>query len=224
MTWQWQLSGPLDLDVDADVYELDWETTTADDVATLHRRGRRVLCYVSAGSWEEYRPDAGAFPRTVRGDALDGYPDEQRLDVRRLDVLAPLMAARFDVCRAKGFDGIEADNVDGYANDSGFALTGADQLAYNRLMAELAHQRGLAIALKNDLDQVDGLVDQFDLAVNEECVAYDECEALVPFIDQGKPVLHVEYTDDTSFCAATVALGFSSIAKDVDLDAPVRRC
>jgi hypothetical protein len=47
----------------------------------------------------------------------------------------PILAARIDACRAKGFDAVEADNVDGFANSSGFALTAADQLAYNRTIA-----------------------------------------------------------------------------------------
>jgi hypothetical protein len=225
VTWQWQLSGELDLDVAADVFEIDWETTTAADVAALHAQGKRVLCYVSAGSWEAFRPDVDAFPEEVLGDPLEGFPDERWLDVRRVDVLLPIIERRFDTCRDKGFDGVEADNVDGYANPSGFDLTGEDQLAYNHALADLAHSRGLAIALKNDLDQVPELVDSFDLAVNEQCVEFDECEVLAAFIEQGKPVLHAEYSfDDMSFCAVTVPLGFSSIAKHEELDAAVKRC
>ena len=57
------------------------------------------------------------------GKELDGWPGERWLDVRRWDVLEPILAARFDVCRQKGFDAVEPDNVDGYANESGFPLT-----------------------------------------------------------------------------------------------------
>ena len=42
----------------------------------------------------------------------------------------------------------------------------------------------------------------FDFAVNESCVEYRECEALTPFIAQGKPVLHVEYDLDTNDASA----------------------
>ena len=45
------------------------------------------------------------------------------------------MTKRLDQCRQKGFDGVEADNVDGYSNSSGFPLTAAHQLAYNRFLA-----------------------------------------------------------------------------------------
>jgi len=75
--------------------------------------------------------------------------------------------------------------------------------------------------LKNDLDQVDDLVDEFDFAVDESCVQYRECAALQPFTAQGKPVLHVEYGLSTAeFCPVTAPLGFRSIRKPVALTAP----
>ena len=129
------------------------------------------------------------------------------------------------MCRSKGFTGVEADNVDGYTQDSGFDLTGDDQLRFNRMLAELAHERSLTIGLKNDLDQIDDLVDEFDFAVNESCVQYRECAALTPFTAQGKPVLHVEYELSTdAFCPVTAPLGFRSIRKPVALTAPVEQC
>ena len=129
------------------------------------------------------------------------------------------------MCRSKGFTGVEADNVDGYTQDSGFELTDDDQLSFNRMLAELAHERSLTIGLKNDLDQIDDLVDDFDFAVNESCVQYRECDALTPFVEQGKPVLHVEYELDTAtFCPVTAPLGFRSIRKPVELTAPVEPC
>jgi hypothetical protein len=224
-TWQYQLSGELDLSVDAAVYDVDWETTTAAQVQQLHAAGRRVVCYVNAGASEEWRPDAGAYPATVLGAPLDGWPGERWVDVRRLDVLLPLLAARMDVCRDKGFDAVEADNVDGYANGTGFPLTAADQLAFNTAVAGLAHDRGLSVALKNDVEQVADLEPVFDFAVNEECLAYDECSAYQPFTDAGKAVLHVEYTDPApGQCAAASPFRLSTIVKDLDLDAPLRHC
>jgi hypothetical protein len=130
------------------------------------------------------------------------------------------MAKRLDLWRAKGFDGAEPDNVDGYVNHSGFPLTGIQQLRFNRALAELAHARGLAVALKNDLDQVSLLAPSFDFAVNEQCVEYDECEQLVPFVAAGKPVLHVEYNLSLArFCPATQPQRFSSLLKHEDLGA-----
>jgi hypothetical protein len=225
VSWQWQLTGDLDLDVDADVFDVDLSTTTAEQVATLHQRGRAVICYFSAGTFEPWRDDSDAFPDDVLGSPMEDWPDERWLDVRRLDVLLPIMAARMDLCAAKGFDAVEPDNVDGYANESGFPLTAGDQAAFNLELARLAHERGLAVGLKNDLDQVAILEPSFDFAVNEECVAWDECEALLPFIHAGKPVLHVEYElEPSEFCPSVQALGFSSLRKEWDLDASRTAC
>jgi hypothetical protein len=222
VSWQWQLSGPLDLTVDAEVYDVDLFTTSASQVTELHAAGRRVICYVDVGSWEPDRPDSKAFPAAVIGRRLDGFPDERWFDIRRTEVLVPLLAKRFDLCKAKGFDGVEPDNVDGYDNDSGFDLTPGAQLAFNRVIARLAHDRGLAVALKNDLDQVAALEPDFDLAVNEQCKEYDECDRLGPFVAAGKAVLHVEYAlPPPRFCGMP---GFSSLGKSLDLDAPRTTC
>lgn len=218
--WQWQLSGELDLSVDVPVYDLDWQTTSAETVAELHDQGRRVICYLSVGTWESYRPDADDYPESVRGKTLADWPDERWVDVRRLDVLGPLLQARLDVCRAKGFDAVEPDNVDAYSNDSGFPLTPEDQLTFNRWVAGEARSRGMAVGLKNDVAQVPELVDDFDFAVNEECMEYQECDRLQPFLDAGKAVLHVEYgVTAAEFQAMDVPAGFSSMLKNRDLDA-----
>ncbi|WP_059006100.1 endo alpha-1,4 polygalactosaminidase [Streptomyces specialis] len=217
--WQWQLSGRLDLTVDVPVYDIDGFESTASDVAALHDRDVRVICYVNAGAWEDFRPDAGDFPPELLGEG-NGWEGERWLDIRRIDVLRPLMAERFDMCRDKGFDAVEPDLLDGYLNETGFPLTAADQLAYNRVIAELAHERGLSVGLKNDLPQIPELVDDFDFAVNEECAEFGECAALTPFIDAGKAVLHVEYAlPPAEFCPETISLGLSSMAKHLDLDA-----
>jgi hypothetical protein len=124
---------------------------------------------------------------------------------------------------------VEADNVDGWDNPTGFDLSGADQLAYNRWLAEQAHARGLAIALKNDGDQVTDLVDAFDLAVVEQCVELEECEQYEPFVAAEKPVFVAEYRADgaeatrdrASVCAA-VSEGFHVLVLPLDLDGSFR--
>lgn len=224
-TWQWQLTGTLDMSVTADVYDVDGTETTAEQVAALHRAGRRVVCYVNAGAYEPYRPDSARFPRELLGHALEGWPDERWLDIRRWDLLGPLLEARFAECERKGFDAVEPDNVDGYKADTRFPLTAEDQLTFNRRLADLAHGLGLAIGLKNDLGQVAELASAFDFAVNEVCAEYNECDFLRPFPASGKPVFHAEYDLRLdSFCSTTTALGFSSIRKRRDLGAWRRSC
>jgi hypothetical protein len=216
--WQWQLQGRIDLSVPAPVYEVDGFETPRATVAALHRRGRRVICYLDVGSWERYRPDAGDFPAALLGAVYDGYPDERWLDVRRLDLLGPLLRKRFDLCRRKGFDAVEPDNAAGYENETGFPLGAADQLRFNRWVAREVHRRGMAVALKNDPGQVRQLLGAFDFAVVEECFAYDECARFSPFVAAGKAVFAAEYeAAPASFCPQALALGFSAIGKSYDL-------
>ena len=143
-TLQLQFSGlPIDQTVNASVYDLDAFDTAAGVVSSLHAAGRHVVCYVDAGTWESWRPDAGQYPAAVKGKS-NGWPGEKWLDIRRLDVLGPILRARLDMCAAKGFDAAEFDNVDGYTNKTGFKLTASDQLAFDRWLAGEAHARGLA--------------------------------------------------------------------------------
>jgi len=224
-TWQYQLEGRIDTSVAAGIFDVDLFETPPSVVDELHRAGRTVICYVNAGAVEDGRPDTNAIPAQVRGTELDDWPGEYWLDIRRTDVLEPFLAARFDLCKAKGFDGVEPDNVDGYTQKSSFPLTAGDQLTFNRMLARLAHVRGLTVGLKNDLDQVDDLVSDFDFAVNESCAEFDECDVLTAFVAQGKPVLHVEYDLDLDdFCSVTSPLRFRSIRKPLDLTAEVEPC
>lgn len=225
LTWQWQLDGEIDLSVEAEVYDVDLFETPVSTVEELHDRGRRVICYVTAGSWEPYRPDADDYPDEVLGGPVEGWPDERWVDIRQLDMLRPLLEARLDLCADKGFDGVEPDWLDNHVQDTGFPITSGDQLAFNEMLAELAHERGLAIGLKNDLDQVDELADLYDFAVVEQCAEFDECELLLPFVELDKPVFHAEYDLPTAaFCDESRELGLSSIRKRVELDAWIDPC
>lgn len=226
LDWQWQLSGRTDTSFDVDVYDVDAVETPAATVEKLHADGSRVVCYISAGSWERWRPDAGSFPASVKGRNLEGWPGEKWLDIRKVETLRPIMERRMDVCRDKGFDAVEPDNIDGYANKSGFPLTSAHQLAYNRMLAEEAHERNLAIALKNDTAQVKSLVNDFDFAVVEECFAYGECGKYSPFVEAGKPVFVAEYNtrNKATKCERADRLDFDLIFKRLDLDAWRRSC
>lgn len=218
-SWQWQLDGRIDTTVPARVYDVDGFDTPRATVARLHRAGRYAVCYVDVGTWESWRPDAARFPRELRG-APNGWPGERWLDVRRIDRLAPLLRARFARCRAKGFDAVEPDNVDAYANDSGFPLTAADQLRFDRWVARAVHAEHLAVALKNDLDQAPALARSFDFAVLEQCFQYRECGKAAPFLRAGKAVFDAEYAlPRSAFCAQARRLGVNAMSKRLDLGA-----
>lgn len=219
-SWQWQLTGTIDTSFNVKMYDIDLFDAPQEVINELHAKGRIVICYFCAGSWENWRPDANQFPDSVKGNTLSGWPDEMWLDIRRLDVLGPIMRARMDLALQKGCDGLEPDNIDGYTNNTGFGFSADDQLSYNKWLANEAHSRNLSIGLKNDLDQVTDLLTYFDWALNEQCFEYDECDALAPFVQAGKAVFGVEYTGDPSvFCPEANAAGFDWLKKHLDLDA-----
>ena len=202
------------------MYDIDLFDTPQAVIDRLHASGHVVICYFSAGSLEEWRPDAGRFPSSVVGKPLDGWPGERWLDIQRIDLLAPIMEARLDLAVRKRCDGVEPDNMDAYQNDSGFSINTQEQLAYNRFIARQAHARSLSVGLKNDLDQISELLDDFDWALNEECFQYGECDRLGLFVAAGKAVFGVEYTGNTAeFCPRANAMGFSWLKKRLTLDA-----
>lgn len=224
-TWQIEFSGQLFLSVAADAFDLDMFDTTASTVAALHAHGRHVVCYIDAGSWENWRPDAAQYPSSVKGRALAGWPGERWLDIRRIDVLGPILTSRMDQCQAKGFDGVEFDNVDGYSNRTGFPLTANDQLTFDRWLAAQAHDRGLAVGLKNTLDLADQLEPAFDFSILEQCFQYRECSLVQPFIDDHKSVIDIEYKlSRDQFCSHAAGLGIAAMRKRLDLDAWRRAC
>jgi hypothetical protein len=230
--WQWQLTGlPIDRSFPTDLYDIDLFDNPTSTVQELHASGSKVICYISVGSWEDWRPDAGDFPEAVLGNPNQGWPGERWLDIRQLDVLAPIMAARLDQCQAKGFDGVEPDNMDGFANNTGFPLTYQDQLTYNIWLAEEAHARGLSIGLKNNQGQAADLERYFDWALVEDCFAQGWCQEMMVFSEAGKTILAAEYTDQISpteflkgICPIAADLNFSLILKNRDLDAWVLTC
>lgn len=223
--WQWQLTGTPNLGYAAELYDLDLYETAPATVTALHGAGRTLVCYFSAGSYEDWRPDVGRFLPTDLGGNVPGWPGERWLDIRSANVQA-IMLARLDTAVARGCDGVEPDWLHNYQRGTGFAITATDQRAYNRWLANAAHTRGLAIALKNDLDQIPELVDYFDFAVNEQCHQYDECGVYAPFVAAGKPVLNAEYksrwatnaTARDSLCTAAAGEQLRTLVLPVNLD------
>ena len=219
-SWQIQLNGSPDITVDAEVFDVDLFDTPQGKIDALHERDRRVICSFSAGSREKWRPDADRFPAKAVGKPLDGWPGERWLDVRS-DAVRRIMRQRLDLAVEKGCDAVDPDNVDGYTQDTGFPLRAADQLDYNRFLAAEAHQRSLAVGLKNDVEQIPQLIDAVDFTVNEECFKYRECDAVAAFVEAGKPVFQIEYGGSRKarqICPKATAAGFETLIKRLALD------
>ena len=201
------------------VYEVDGFDNPASTIAALHSKGLHVICSVDVGTWENWRSDASSFPSSVLGNN-NGSSNERWLDIRQLSILEPLMTSRLQMCKSKGFDAVDADNVDGYINNTGFALSSQDQLTYNTWVSQEAHSLGLGVALHNDTGQAAQLVANFDFAVDEQCFQYSECQSLVSsFGGQGKAVFEVEYSVSTSsFCPQSNAWNFSGLSEPQSLN------
>lgn len=228
LTWQWQIGdNDIDTSIEADVYDIDLYVDQAI-IDELHAKRRKVICYISVGSWEDWRPDKDQFPAEVLGKDYEGWQGEKWLDIRRIDLLAPIMLARLDLCQAKDFDAVEPDNMEIWTNDTGFPLTYDDQLKFALWLADEAHKRGLAIGQKNASDQTKDLVNVYDFAITEDYFYYNEADAMIPYIEANKPVFAAEYTDlpgdFAKFCEQAKQLNFSAILKHRGLDAWIQTC
>ena len=232
----------IDLYVDGRVSGNDHTVDTAA-VEAIHDRGGHAVCYVSAGTAERFRPD---YRRYVRFDGrihhhLLGKPfsgrfaNEYWLNIRngrgQRRFVLQRVEARTEKCARAGFDGIEYDVVDAYAQGravTGWRINARDQLVFDRALARIAHRNGLSVGLKNDLGQVPRLEPRFDFAINEQCLQYHECAnnprpGYRAFIRAGKPVFGVEYRiAPARFCDRARRLGLSSIKKARDFSLAAR--
>jgi len=229
-TWNWQLSGVLNSEPDADVYVVDMFAQLQDkSIEPLHALGRQVICYFSAGTYEPWRPDAQLFTKFELGNEYIGFENENWLDINDPEIVK-LMVNRLNIAVTLGCDGVELDNVDAFVNDTGFGITQNDALVYTRILANEAHKRGLAVALKNNVELVEDVVHYFDLVINEECFQYNECEGYLPMIEAGKPVFNAEYTElhindpvaREELCARSRSFGFQTLFLPLALDGSFR--
>lgn len=243
----WQLSTDFNPATDfvagATVYDFDGEHATSADVAAVHAKGLIAICYIDVGVFETYRQDAGKFPGATRftdpntgkpfvytgdpqyanqdviGNADPGWDGSYWLDIRQLAILEPIMQARFAMCKAKGFDAVEPDEQNGYANSSGFSLSYQDQIAYNTWIANAVHALGLSVGLKSDQAQAKDLVNLYDWNLTEECYQYNECDLLAPFHQAHKATWIVEYAKNPN-CTDANPQHYNAMRRDLDLVGP----
>ena len=209
LSWWWQLENAANLNtgLNVDVYDVDLvEGRDTGKIAALKGKGYKVICYFSAGTYEDFRPDKDDLLKNnklalIDGSSLPQFPEEAWLAIgnpQALEtIIKPVMRARLDLAKSAGCDAVEPDNVDGYDNDETQGqITKAQQLSYNRWVATEAHNRGLSVGLKNAVALLGDLKNDFDFAVNEQCYAYGECGTYTnTFLAQNKPVFNQEYLD-----------------------------
>ena len=234
LRWYWQLQDAIVTSYDVDVYDVDIDTPQAV-IDELKGRGVKLICYFSVGTVESWRDDAALFPDKVVGERYDGYEDERWLDISNIDALAAVMRARLDRCAAKGFDGVEGDNVDAFLkenrNASGvvtglgtsFGIDQQRSTDYVLWLARESHQRGLGFGLKNAEALATEVVSQVDWMITENCFVDNWCEEAKLFVAANKPVFMTEYVellpDFAGACTSARAFGYRAIYRDKELTA-----
>lgn len=238
--WQIQLENPVDdISMDADVFDIDLFDNTNATISKIHAKGAKVICYFSAGTYEDWRSDANKFVDSDFGNEMEDWPGERWLDVHSANV-RQIMTSRLDMAQKKGCDGVDPDNIDAYGNDSGLSLTEADSINYLNFLSSEAHSRGMSVGLKNGGDIIASVIERMQWSVNEQCAQYDECDVYAAFTDVNKPVFHIEYVGEidvntklkarvtnaekSTVCNAKNVDRFSTVIKNMDLDAWVQYC
>lgn len=247
------LSNGDDITPDVDIYDLDVFDNDAETFKTLQDAGKKVICYFSAGSYENWRSDKDDFQESDLGKPLDGWEGERWLDLNS-DNVRDIMRTRIKLSWAKGCDAIDPDNVDGYVstqkcgtrdlaangikqNDNGLGLTADDSIDFMQFLSKEAESYHMSIGLKNAQDIIPDVLDSVHFSVNEQCVQYSECDTFAAFIKDDKPVFHIEYPDGApkvktsasdEICSgkgkAAGADDFSTVIKKMDLDGWVEYC
>ncbi|KND88889.1 hypothetical protein TOPH_06401 [Tolypocladium ophioglossoides CBS 100239] len=236
VSWQIILRNPVDLSTalspGVDVFDLDMYENSAATLATLRDSGKRVICYFSAGSYEDWRADKGEFQDSDLGKPLRGWPGERWLRLSS-DNVRRIMTERIKYAAGKGCDAVDPDNVDGYQNDNGLGLTDDDSISFMTFLHGEAAKYNMSIGLKNAGDIIPNVINITDFSVNEQCVQHSECPTFAAYITAGKPVFNIEYPDSApniavntvqDICTAKGVAGFSTVMKKMELDGWVEYC
>ncbi|RKK92473.1 hypothetical protein BFJ68_g15884 [Fusarium oxysporum] len=242
-SWQIVLLDPIAIDdggkvePNVAIYDVDLFDNDADTFKALHKAGKKVICYFSAGTYENWRDDKDQFEEAHLGKELEGWSGERWVDVRNRKV-RDIMKKRIEYAAKKGCDAIDPDNVDGFQNDNGLGLTQDDAVDFVKFLSETAAAYNMSTGLKNNGDIIPEVLDVVRFSVNEQCIEYSECETFAAFIKDGKPVFNIEYPagapdrvlDSTvnAICGnssnATGTKDFSTAIKKMNLDGWVRYC
>lgn len=199
------------------------------DVTAEPAPDRYGVCYVNAfqtqpGALDRWLAEHGELLLRDDGELVTDpdWPDEVLLDTSteaNRTALAEIAGRDLGRCAEAGFDAVEPDNLDSWTRSHGL-LDDGDNVALAALLAERAHDHGLAIAQKNAPELGEAGRDAgLDFAVAEECEVHAECDAYTEVY--GRHVIEIEYTDNgrDAFAAACAARGddISVLLRDRDV-------
>jgi hypothetical protein len=92
------------------IFDIDLFDTPASTISTLRDQGIKVICYFSAGTSEDWRPDYSDFTDADKGAGLPDWNGEKYLDLRSANVFN-VMAKRIRKASSAGCDAIDPDNM-----------------------------------------------------------------------------------------------------------------
>jgi hypothetical protein len=92
------------------IFEVDLFDTPKATIQDLTKRGIKVICYFSAGTSEDWRPDFGLFKDENKGTCLPRWVGERYIDIRTAGVWE-VMKARIALAAEKGCHAIDPDNI-----------------------------------------------------------------------------------------------------------------
>lgn len=235
--WQLVLKGEFNIaDNWAYVWDIDLFETSAETIKQLHDADRRVICYFSAGTYEDWRDDLKSLNETQlaefgMGQVLVEWEGETWWNTNSPKV-RELLVGRVKLAAEKGCDAIDPDNIDGYDNKNSLNLTKADAIDLMKFLQQEAIKYGMATGLKNSATIIPDVISFLDFSVNEQCVEHKECNDFAQWITAGKPVFNVEYplttpvneTTLNNICSASGTKGMSMVMKDKDATAAFQYC
>ncbi|KAF9255510.1 glycoside hydrolase family 114 protein [Marasmius fiardii PR-910] len=194
--FDYQIGGAYTPDADVKVVTRDRTESPA--------QGKYNICYVNAF---QTQPDEGSFWKTPERDHLllrnssGGYfidpewPDEIMLDTstdENRQQIAMIINGWVSDCKQKGFNAIEADNLDTFSRSKEL-LTADNNLALAKLLTAYAHSIDMAFGQKNAGDIAARAKSEagFDFAVVEQCQEFEECDTYTSVY--GNQMLEIEY-------------------------------
>jgi hypothetical protein len=222
-----------------DYLGLDGFGTDARYVDEALDQGTLPWCHISVGTAESWRDDYASFiavdaaevaagSESILGGDFAGEPGERWLNIQRYEVFLEIMVDRFRMCSEKGFELVEFDKMDASTAATGLSITQQDVRSYTAALISEAQEEGLGVIQKNGEGLIPDLEPSMDVLLLESCVLDDFCLAGRPFLDSGKPVLNVEYSeswgdagrnlDIDDMCAIAEAAGANAMLKTRDLD------
>lgn len=229
--WNWQLNGESRNIDGVQVYVVDlFGENIKDNISALTSDGDKVMCMFHSAQVDENDPDQDLFSETMKREYVDDAKTSRWLNITALSVV-DVIKGRIDRAKGLGCNGVIPRDTDMYnISNTGVNVDSVQQKAYNKKLANYAHDINMSIGLENDKSQVYSLMQYYDFALTHDCYNNGDCDYFEYFIDNDKPVFDAEFnityhnnsTERTKMCNDANSKKFSTIVISSDLNGTYR--